>query len=95
MLSLHYTCSEYSGSDVEGGGGLQAKLRSHNSKVRHCALACFHAAIKATKKREMFGYWTSFLPDLPGLGGPPQGHTLFTTIMKDPSPKVHQMPSLV
>ena len=43
---------------------------------------------QATKKRDMFGYWTSFLPDLPGIGGPPQGQTLFTTIMKDPSPKV-------
>ncbi len=35
----------------------------------------------------MFGYWTSFLPDTTGIGGPPHGQNLFTAIMKDPSPK--------
>ena len=39
-------------------------------------------------KREMFGYLTAFLPDISNSGGPPRGHTLFTVILKDPSPKV-------
>ncbi len=41
---MHSSDSDYSGSDVEGGQA--GRLRSHNSKVRHCALACFHAVIK-------------------------------------------------
>ena len=42
---MHSSDSEYSGSDVDGGGQA-ARLRSHNSKIRHCALACFHTVIK-------------------------------------------------
>ncbi len=42
---MHSSDSEFSGSDLEGGGQT-SRLRSHKSKVRHCALACFHAVIK-------------------------------------------------
>ena len=38
----------------------------------------------------MFGYWSSFLPDGPAIGAPTQGQTLFTSIMKDSSPKVRE-----
>lgn len=36
----------------------------------------------------MFGYWSSFIPDSIAAGNSPQVHTLFTVILKDPSPKV-------
>ncbi|KAI0231144.1 HEAT repeat-containing protein 6 [Lamellibrachia satsuma] len=76
--------SESEFSDTEGATG---KAKAVHSKVRHCVLACFHAVIKATDKRTMFGYWSSFIPNTPGIGPLPQAHTLFTVIIKDPSPK--------
>ena len=36
----------------------------------------------------MFGYWSSFIPNSPMIGGPSNSSTLFTSIMKDPVPKV-------
>ena len=37
----------------------------------------------------MFGYWSAFVPDSPGVGtGQGGSTTLFTVIMKDPSPRV-------
>ena len=50
---MHSSDSEYSGSDVDGGGQA-ARLRSHNSKIRHCALACFHAVIKVICSNHTF-----------------------------------------
>ena len=44
---MHSSDSEYSGSDVDGGGQA-ARLRLHNSKIRHSALACFHVVIKVS-----------------------------------------------
>ncbi|KAK3084159.1 hypothetical protein FSP39_009229 [Pinctada imbricata] len=75
--------SEY--SDTEGGQG--SRLRSSCAKVRQCALGCLHATIKNTEKRLMFGYWSSFIPDSTTMGNSPQLQTLFTIVLKDPSPK--------
>ncbi|XP_061163365.1 HEAT repeat-containing protein 6-like [Saccostrea echinata] len=75
--------SEY--SDTEGGQS--SRLRSLHAKVRQCALACLHTTIKSINKRVMFGYWSSFIPDSTAAGNSPQVHTLFTVILKDPSPK--------
>ncbi|XP_048733052.1 HEAT repeat-containing protein 6-like isoform X2 [Ostrea edulis] len=75
--------SEY--SDTEGGQSSQ--LRSLHAKVRQCALACLHTTIKNINKRVIFGYWSSFIPDSNAAGNSPQVHTLFTVILKDPSPK--------
>lgn len=75
--------SEY--SDTEGGQS--SRLRSQHAKVRQCALACLHTTIKSINKRVMFGYWSSFIPDSIAAGNSPQVHTLFTVILKDPSPK--------
>ena len=55
---------------------------------------CFNINIapllyQSIDKKVMFGYWSSFLPDLavnPSSSPPTQ--SLFTTILKDPSPKV-------
>jgi hypothetical protein len=41
---------------------------------------------QASDKRVMFGYWQAFVPDSPGVGTS-GGQTLFTAIMKDPSPR--------
>ncbi|OWF39764.1 HEAT repeat-containing protein 6-like [Mizuhopecten yessoensis] len=72
-------------SDTEGGQG--SRLRSHHTKVRQCALVCLHTVIKTTDRRLMFGYWSSFIPDSSAAGNSPQVQTLFTIILKDPSPK--------
>ncbi|XP_033748444.1 HEAT repeat-containing protein 6-like [Pecten maximus] len=72
-------------SDTEGGQG--SRMRSYHTKVRQCALACLHTVIKTTDRRLMFGYWSSFIPDSSAAGNSPQVQTLFTIILKDPSPK--------
>ncbi|OXB79080.1 UNVERIFIED_CONTAM: hypothetical protein H355_005956 [Colinus virginianus] len=74
--------SEY--SDAEGG--IQSKMRSYQAKVRQGALACFLSAIKSIEKRVLYGYWSAFVPDAPGIGSP-QSVTLMTIALKDPSPK--------
>ncbi|XP_041054234.1 HEAT repeat-containing protein 6 isoform X1 [Carcharodon carcharias] len=75
--------SEY--SDTEGG--IQSKLRSLQAKVRQGALACFLSTIKSIEKKVLYGYWSSFIADAPGIGSP-QAVSLMTIALKDPSPKV-------
>uniref|UniRef100_A0A4W3IK34 HEAT repeat-containing protein 6 n=1 Tax=Callorhinchus milii TaxID=7868 RepID=A0A4W3IK34_CALMI len=72
-------------SDTEGG--IQGKLRSLQGKVRQGALASFLSTIKSIEKKVLYGYWSSFIPDAPGIGGP-QTMSLMTIALKDPSPKV-------
>ncbi|EMP37701.1 HEAT repeat-containing protein 6, partial [Chelonia mydas] len=75
--------SEY--SDAEGG--IQSKMRSYQAKVRQGALACFLSTIKSIEKKVLYGYWSAFVPDTPGIGSP-QSVSLMTIALKDPSPKV-------
>ncbi|XP_072325809.1 HEAT repeat-containing protein 6-like isoform X3 [Scyliorhinus torazame] len=75
--------SEY--SDTEGG--IQSKLRSLQAKVRQGALASFLSTVKSLEKKVLYGYWSSFIADAPGIGGP-QAVSLMTIALKDPSPKV-------
>ncbi|XP_041455848.1 HEAT repeat-containing protein 6-like [Lytechinus variegatus] len=74
--------SEYSDSE----GGQVSKLRSASSKVRQASLGCLHSVVKNTDKRQMFGYWSAFIPDAPPTMGL-NTQTLFTCMLKDPSPK--------
>ncbi|XP_033102281.1 HEAT repeat-containing protein 6-like [Anneissia japonica] len=74
--------SEY--SDTEGGQS--SRLRSMMSKVRQTSLLCLHSVMKNTEKRIVFGYWSAFIPDSPPRPGS-SSHTLFTSILKDSSPK--------
>ncbi|NWY04485.1 HEAT6 protein, partial [Nothoprocta ornata] len=89
-LSSHYnnwkriSSSESEYSDAEGG--IQSKTRSYQAKVRQGALACFLSAIKSIEKRILYGYWSAFVPDGPGIGSP-QSVSLMTIALKDPSPK--------
>ncbi|XP_055579346.1 HEAT repeat-containing protein 6 isoform X1 [Falco biarmicus] len=89
-LSSHYTIwkrissSESEYSDAEGG--IQSKTRSYQANVRQGALACFLSAIKSIEKRVLYGYWSAFIPDAPGIGSP-QSVSLMTIALKDPSPK--------
>uniref|UniRef100_A0A8B9MEI6 HEAT repeat-containing protein 6 n=1 Tax=Accipiter nisus TaxID=211598 RepID=A0A8B9MEI6_9AVES len=89
-LSSHYTSwkrissSESEYSDAEGG--IQSKMRSYQANVRQGALACFLSAIKSIEKRVLYGYWSAFVPDAPGIGSP-QSVSLMTIALKDPSPK--------
>lgn len=64
-------------------------LRSYQANVRQGALACFLSAIKSVEKRVLYGYWSAFVPDAPGIGSP-QSVSLMTIALKDPSPKVRQ-----
>uniref|UniRef100_A0A8C1S9E7 HEAT repeat-containing protein 6 n=1 Tax=Cyprinus carpio TaxID=7962 RepID=A0A8C1S9E7_CYPCA len=63
------------------------KSRLYQARVRQSALQCFLAVVKCVEKRILYGYWSSFVPDAPGIGGPPP-LTLLTIALKDPSPKV-------
>ncbi|XP_051960430.1 HEAT repeat-containing protein 6 [Xyrauchen texanus] len=72
-------------SDPEGG--MQSKLRLYQARVRQSALQCFLAVVKCVEKRVLYGYWSSFIPDAPSIGGP-SPLTLLTIALKDPSPKV-------
>ncbi|TSP68491.1 HEAT repeat-containing protein 6 [Bagarius yarrelli] len=72
-------------SDPEGG--IASKLRLYLARVRQSALHCFLAVVKCVEKRVLYGYWSSFIPDAPGIGSPPS-LTLVTIALKDPSPKV-------
>ncbi|KAL7986970.1 hypothetical protein Chor_005889 [Crotalus horridus] len=74
--------SEY--SDAEGG--MQSKTRSFQAKVRQGALTCFLSAVKSVEKKVLYGYWSAFIPDEPGIGSP-QTVSLMTIALKDPSPK--------
>ncbi|XP_062815411.1 HEAT repeat-containing protein 6 isoform X2 [Anolis carolinensis] len=74
--------SEY--SDAEGG--MQSKTRSFQAKVRQGALTCFLSTVKSIEKKVLFGYWSAFIPDVPGIGSP-QSVSLMTIALKDPSPK--------
>nr|XP_046266556.1 HEAT repeat-containing protein 6 [Scatophagus argus] len=78
------TSSDSEFSDSEGNA--QSKLRLYHGRVRQGALHCLLAVVKGVEKRTLYGYWSSFIPDSP-IGGPPP-LTLFTIILKDPSPKV-------
>lgn len=64
-------------------------LRSYQANVRQGALACFLSAVKSIEKRVLYGYWSAFIPDAPGIGSP-QSVSLMTIALKDPSPKVRQ-----
>ncbi|XP_072164191.1 HEAT repeat-containing protein 6-like [Diadema setosum] len=75
--------SEYSDSE----GAQVSKLKSASSKVRQAALGCLHSVVKNTDKRQMFGYWSAFIPDAPPGSGPHSPQTLFTCMLKDPAPK--------
>ncbi|PKU30738.1 heat repeat-containing protein 6 [Limosa lapponica baueri] len=61
-------------------------FRSYQANVRQGALACFLSAIKSMEKRVLYGYWSAFVPDAPGIGSP-QSVSLMTIALKDPSPK--------
>ncbi|XP_061461021.1 HEAT repeat-containing protein 6 [Rhineura floridana] len=74
--------SEY--SDAEGG--MQSKTRSFQAKVRQGALTCFLSTVKSMEKKILYGYWSAFVPDVPGIGSP-QSVSLMTIALKDPSPK--------
>ncbi|NWW75298.1 HEAT6 protein, partial [Climacteris rufus] len=76
--------SESEHSDAEGG--IQSKVRSYQANVRQGALACFLSTIKSIEKRVLYGYWSAFVPDAPGIGSP-QSVSLMTIALKDPSPK--------
>lgn len=71
--------SEYSDSEA----GQTARLRSAMSKVRLNVLLCLQAVVKSTDKKVLFGYWSSFVPD----NTVSSSWSLFTTILKDPTPK--------
>ncbi|XP_053374870.1 HEAT repeat-containing protein 6-like [Mercenaria mercenaria] len=77
--------SESEWSDTEGGQG--SRLRSSCTKVRQCALSCFYWIIKMTDKKVMFSFWSSFIPDSQTATNMASTQTLFTIILKDPSPK--------
>ncbi|XP_048338202.1 HEAT repeat-containing protein 6-like, partial [Sphaerodactylus townsendi] len=74
--------SEY--SDAESG--IQSKTRSFQATVRQGALTCFLSAVKSIEKKVLYGYWSAFVPDTPGIGSP-QSLSLITIALKDPSPK--------
>ncbi|XP_064022116.1 HEAT repeat-containing protein 6 [Pogoniulus pusillus] len=89
-LSAHHSSwkrissSESEYSDAEGG--IQSKVRCYQATVRQGALACFLSAVKSMEKRVLYGYWSAFVPDAPGIGSP-QSVSLMTIALKDPSPK--------
>ncbi|KAJ1185508.1 hypothetical protein NDU88_002300 [Pleurodeles waltl] len=74
--------SEYSDTEV----GIQNKIRSYQARVRQSALSCFLSTIKSIEKRILYGYWSAFVPDTPGIGSP-QSVSLMTIALKDPYPK--------
>ncbi|XP_038615603.1 HEAT repeat-containing protein 6, partial [Tachyglossus aculeatus] len=76
--------SESDYSDAEGG--MQSKMRFYQAKVRQGALTCFLSTIKSIEKKVLYGYWSAFVPDSPGIGSP-QSVSLMTISLKDPSPK--------
>ncbi|KAL9981784.1 hypothetical protein ACROYT_G010531 [Oculina patagonica] len=78
-LSTASSDSEHSDSEA----GQTARLRSITSKVRLNVLLCLQAVIKSTDKKVLFGYWSSFVPD----NTVSSSWSLFTTILKDPTPK--------
>ncbi|XP_066502758.1 HEAT repeat-containing protein 6 isoform X2 [Hoplias malabaricus] len=85
-----YPCWKKGSSDSEFSdpeGGMQSKLRLYQARVRQSTLQCFLAVVKSVEKRILYGYWSSFIPDAPGIGSPPS-LTLLTIALKDPSPKV-------
>ncbi|XP_070205596.1 HEAT repeat-containing protein 6-like isoform X1 [Littorina saxatilis] len=82
---VRFTSSDSEISDADTSQG--AKSHAHSTKVRIAALSCLAAISKLVDKRAMFGYWAFFIPDSAGAGNSPQVQTLFTSILKDPSPK--------
>lgn len=66
--------------------------RLYQARVRQSALQCFLVVVRCVEKRVLYGYWSSFVPDAPGIGGPPP-LTLLTIALKDPSPKVTHKPT--
>uniref|UniRef100_A0A803VPD1 HEAT repeat-containing protein 6 n=1 Tax=Ficedula albicollis TaxID=59894 RepID=A0A803VPD1_FICAL len=88
-LPLPTGCTRISSSESEYSdteGGIQSKVRSYQANVRQGALACFLSTIKSIEKRVLYGYWSAFVPDAPGIGSP-QSVSLMTIALKDPSPK--------
>ncbi|XP_026536239.1 HEAT repeat-containing protein 6 [Notechis scutatus] len=89
-LSSHaFSWKRISSSDSEfsdAEGGMQSKTRSFQAKVRQGALTCFLSAVKSIEKKVLYGYWSAFISDEPGIGSP-QTVSLMTIALKDPSPK--------
>ncbi|RUS80031.1 hypothetical protein EGW08_012201, partial [Elysia chlorotica] len=83
LLKVSSSDSEF--SDTEGGRARYQKAES--VRVRHSALICFLNIVRIVEKKVMFGYWSSFLPDLSSTSTAQQTQSLFTVILKDPSPK--------
>ncbi|KAJ7308893.1 hypothetical protein JRQ81_008168 [Phrynocephalus forsythii] len=59
---------------------------SYQTKVRQAALTCFLSTVKSIEKKILYGYWSAFVPDAPGIGSP-QSVSLITIALKDPSPR--------
>ncbi|KAK7487937.1 hypothetical protein BaRGS_00020838 [Batillaria attramentaria] len=79
------TSSDSDFSDTEGGQ--TARFHALCTKVRISAFSCLAAVCKIADKKSMCGYWPFFIPDSAAAGNSPQVQTLFTSILKDPSPK--------
>ncbi|XP_076434572.1 HEAT repeat-containing protein 6-like isoform X2 [Babylonia areolata] len=82
-----WTSSDSEFSDSEAGQGGGGKSHLHSTKVRVAAFTCLAGMCKLVDKRAMFGYWPFFIPDSAASGNSPQVQSLFTSILKDPSPK--------
>ncbi|CAG5122678.1 unnamed protein product [Candidula unifasciata] len=83
---LKLSSSESEFSDTEGGKARQQK--SEMVRVRQSALNCFLNIVRIIDKKIMFGYWSSFIPDVGFTASTPQlQQSLFTTILRDPSPR--------
>ncbi|XP_054250250.1 HEAT repeat-containing protein 6 [Indicator indicator] len=89
LSALHSSWKRISSSESEysdAEGEIQSKVRSYQANLRQGALACFLSAVKSIEKRVLYGYWSAFVPDAPGIGSP-QSVSLMTIALKDPSPK--------
>lgn len=88
---LSYLMSDktFTSSDLEYKCIFLGSSRLYQARVRQSALQCFLGVVRCVEKRVLYGYWSSFVPDAPGIGGPPP-LTLLTIALKDPSPKVTQ-----
>ncbi|KAL8621513.1 hypothetical protein ACOMHN_026185 [Nucella lapillus] len=81
-----WTSSDSEISEAEAGqAGVKGHL--HSTKVRISAFTCLAGVCKLVDKRFMFGYWPFFIPDSASSGSAPQVLSLFTAILRDPSPK--------
>ncbi|GFR20539.1 HEAT repeat-containing protein 6 [Trichonephila clavata] len=77
-----------SDSEISDAENYISQLKPLQVAIRRNAYLALLNVIKITDKKVMFGYWSYFLPEHPVIPGLISSPNIFTSVLKDPAPRV-------